>query len=150
MTFTIEDIKYLRDHTGMSFGECRGALKEAGGSRERALELLRQRGVRIAEKKAFRETREGRIESYAHATGKIAALVELQCETDFVARNEVFKSLAHEVAMQIAAMAPASIEELLGQDFIREPGKTVGGYLTETIARLGENIKVTRFERWEM
>lgn len=163
---SIDDIKFLRGRTGMSIAECRKALEDAaaqrgaadderseedsGGDRAQAFKALMKRGAAIAEKKSSRETREGRIDAYVHATGKIAALVALQCETDFVAQNDLFKKLAHDIAMQIAAMNPADADILLGQEFIREPGKTVGQYLTETIARLGENIKIAKLERWEL
>lgn len=146
----LDDIKFLRNRTGMSIAECRVALEGTGGDRTQAIEVLAKRGAAIAEKKNARETAEGRIEAYVHATGKIAAFVSLQCETDFVARTDLFKKLAHDLAMQVAAMSPADTDALLEQEFVREPGKTVAQYLTETIARLGENIKVARFERWEL
>jgi elongation factor Ts len=147
---SLDDIKFLRDHTGMSIAECRKALDDSGGDRTQALEELAKRGAAIAEKKSSRETGEGRIEAYVHATGKVAGIVSLQCETDFVARNDLFKKLAHDLAMHVAAMAPRDAEALLEQEFVREPGKTVGQYITEAIARLGENIKITKFERWEL
>ncbi|MDP3794649.1 MAG: translation elongation factor Ts [bacterium] len=149
-TPSVQDIKFLRDRTGMSLADCRQALIEARGDRGAALAVLAERGAAIAEKKSTRETHEGRIEAYIHGNGKIAALVELQCETDFVARNELFKGFAHDAAMQVAAMNPESAEALLGQAFIRDPNKTVGQYLVEIVARLGENIKITRFARWEL
>lgn len=147
---SIEDIKFLRDRTGMSFADCRQAFLQAQGDRESALRFLAERGAAIAEKKSARATHEGRIEAYIHGNGKIAVLVELQCETDFVARNELFKGFAHDAAMQVAAMNPADTEALLEQTSIRDAGKTVGQYLVEIVARLGENIKITRFERWEL
>lgn len=150
MRNNIDDIKFLRDRTGMSIAECRIALEGSGGDRARALEALAKRGAAIAEKKSSRETAEGRIEAYVHATGKVAGVISLQCETDFVARNDLFKKLAHDLAMQVAAMRPADMDALLRQEFVREPGKTVAQCLAESIARLGENIKIARFERWEL
>lgn len=147
---TIEQIKKLRIATDMPVIDCRQALEEAQGDEEKALEFLKAKGAARAEKKAEREVKSGIIESYSHATGKIGVLVEVACETDFVARNEDFKTLCHELALQIASMAPKDVEELLKQDYIRDNSKKVSDLLKETIGKIGENIKIQRFVRFEL
>jgi elongation factor Ts len=188
-------VKTLREMTGAGILECKKALEETGGDLEEAVELLRKRGIAKAAKKAGRETKEGIIHSYIHAGGRVGVLLELNCETDFVARNEVFKELANEIALQIAAMKPqyvsrddipreviekegeiareAAIAEgkpehiaekiaegklekffkevcLLEQPYIKDDKKTVEDLIKEYIAKLGENIKVSRFCRYEI
>jgi len=150
MTRDIDIIKELRDATGVSFGEIKKALEEAGGDRTRAVEILKAHGVALAQKKSSRETREGVIDAYIHATKKIGVLVELLCETDFVARNPLFTELAHELAMHIAAMEPENIEELLGQLYIKDQDIDVEELITQYVAKLGENIKVGRFIRFKL
>ena len=145
---SINTIKELRELTGLGFKEIQKALQEAGGDRAKALELLKASGANIAAKKSSRSTSEGLIASYIHSTKKVGVLVEVLCETDFVARNPMFGELAHEVAMHVAAMAPEQIEELSGQPYIKDPSITVGQLVTNAIAKLGENIKVSRFERF--
>ena len=112
-------IKELRDKTEMSIKEIKKALEEAGDDVKKALELLRKQGAKIAEKRAERETGEGVIEAYIHNTKKIGALVDIRSETDFVARNEQFRQLAHDIAMQIASMDPKDVDDLLSQPFIK-------------------------------
>jgi len=146
----IEIIKELRDITGLSFREIKEALEEASGDKVRALEVLKAHGVALAQKKSARPTQEGIVEAYIHATAKIGALVEVLCETDFVARNPLFIKLAHELAMQIAAMNPADIEQLLEQPYIKDEDITVRDLITQYIAKLGENIKVGRFCRLQL
>ncbi len=157
-------IKELRDKCGAGIMECRTALIEADGDIARALEALKERGLLKAAKKAERVASQGLIEGYVHPGGRIGAMVELNCETDFVARTDEFKELAHNLAMQIAAMCPrfVSREEtsdtdveietacLLEQAYIRDPQKTVNDIIVETIVRVGENIKVKRFVRYEL
>lgn len=143
-------VKALRAQTGASIAKCQKALEEAAGSVEKALEILRSRGAALAEKKSARETAAGIVESYIHGEGKIGVLVELLCETDFVARNDNFRELAHDLAMQIAATAPADQEELLGSAFIKDESKSVKDRIDEAVALLGENIKVGRFNRIEL
>jgi len=138
----------LRELTGAGIMDCKRALAESKGDFEKARGLLRERGLLAAKKKAERETREGQVVSYVHAGGKIAVLVEISCETDFVARNEVFQRFARDVAMQVAAQTEEA--PLLEQKFIKDPTQTVQDYLTETIARLGENIVIRRFVRLEV
>lgn len=146
----IETIKELRDITGLSFREIKEALEEAGGDKVRAIEVLKAHGVALAQKKSARLTQEGIVKAYIHATGKIGALVELLCETDFVARNPLFTELAHELAMHIAAMNPADVEQLLEQPYIKDEDMTVRDLITQYIAKLGENIKVGRFCRLQV
>jgi len=144
---------------------CRNAFLEAKGNMEKALQILKQQGILQAQKKARRSTTQGIIEAYIHIEGRIAAMVELNCETDFVARTDEFKELAHHLAMQVAATCPqfvsreevpegADIEPetacLLLQPYIKNPDKTVQDIITETIAKVGENIKVNRFARFEI
>ncbi len=192
---TTQMIKELREKTGAGIVDCKKALQEAGGDIEKAVEILRKKGAAKAAKKAERATAEGIVVSYIHAGGKVGALVELNCETDFVARTEDFKNLGHEIAMQVAAMAPeyvsreevpAEIVEkekevlkeqalaegkpehivekivegrlskffsekcLLEQPWIKDDSKTIKDLLTDYITKLGENIKVKRFCRFEV
>lgn len=145
-----EKIKHLRDATGLSLGQIKKALDEAGGDIARATEVLKAHGVAIAGKKSSREVKEGVVDAYIHATKKLGAIVELLCETDFVARNVEFQKLAHELAMQIAAARPGTIEDLLSQQFIKEQDITVKDLINQYIAKLGENIQVGRFEIFEI
>jgi elongation factor Ts len=165
MKISIEAVKELRNRTNVGIADCNKALLEVGGDMEKAIEFLKQRGAAIAEKKKDVAATEGVIEAYTHHTKHIGALVELNCETDFVARTAEFKELAHDLAMQIAATAPQFLtsEEippkaetdpqaacLLSQPFIKDPTKTVQDIIAETIAKVGENIKVRRFARFEL
>ncbi|OGN27884.1 MAG: hypothetical protein A3A33_04585 [Candidatus Yanofskybacteria bacterium RIFCSPLOWO2_01_FULL_49_25] len=134
----------------MSLNDIRKALDEAGGNKEKALEILRTRGATIAEKKSSRSTQEGIIEAYVHSTKKIAVLVEMLCETDFVARNPLFSELAHELALHIAAMDPADVEALMDQPFIKDQTVAVRDVVTGYVAKLGENIKVGTFTRLQI
>jgi len=165
MKISIEAVKELRNRTNVGIADCNKALLEVGGDMEKAIEFLKQRGAAIAEKKKGAAVTEGVIEAYIHHTKHIGALVELNCETDFVARTAEFKELAHDLAMQIAATSPQSLtsEEmppqadtdpqvacLLTQPFIKDPTKTVQEIIAETIAKVGENIKIRRFTRFEL
>lgn len=147
---SIDAIKELRELTGLSFNEIRKALEECNGDKNKALDYLRERGATIAKKKSSRATGEGIIESYIHPNKKVGVLLELLCETDFVARNPLFIELAHDCTMHVAAMNPASLSELLSQPFIKDASKTVNQLITELIAKLGENIKISRFERFSI
>jgi len=157
-------VKELRNRSGAGVIDCRNALLEAEGDIEKALELLEQKGCLLAQKKAGRAATEGIVEAYIHTGGKIGALVEVNCETDFVARTDEFKKLAHHLAMQIVAMSPQFISKedvsegsdiepqsacLLLQPYIKEPDKTIQDIINEIIAKVGENIKVNRFTRFE-
>jgi elongation factor Ts len=157
-------IKQLRDETGAPVMDCKRALEEANGNLETAKQKLRERGAAVAEKKAGRVATQGTIDSYVHGGGRIGVLVEVNCETDFVARNEEFRRLAHDLAMQIAATdprwigneadAPAEYPEgelpLLRQPFIRDEKRTIQDLVHEAIGKLGENIVVRRFTRYEL
>jgi len=145
--------------------QCRNALIEAQGDIEKALQILKQKSLFRAEKISKRSTTQGLIETYVHAGGRIGAMIEVNCETDFVARTNEFKELAHHLAMQVAAMNPQFVSKeevpagseselqthcLLLQPDIKEPDRTVKEIITETIAKVGENIKVSRFARFEL
>lgn len=150
MPSEIEKIKSLRDSTGLSFNEIKKALTEAGGDEERARVVLRELGVKMAAKKSARQVKEGVVESYVHNTRKVGSMVELYCETDFVARNIEFQKLAKELAMHIAAMKPGSMDELLEQPFVRDQDMTIKDLVNQYIAKLGENIQVGRFQIFEI
>jgi elongation factor Ts len=194
MAISAELMKELRDTTGAGILDCRKALEETDGDLEKAIVILREQGLADAAKRSGRETNAGMLELYSHGEGRVGVMVEVNCETDFVARTDEFRTFAHEIALQIAAASPrwlteeeipeAIIEEeraiakkraedegkpenvidrivegrlakfmddtcLLRQPYIREESKTVEDLLKETIAGLGENISIRRFERWE-
>ena len=136
--------------TGASVDAIHKALEETGGEIERALELLKDRGAMVAAKKAGRQTGEGIVSYYIHANGKVGVLVKLLCETDFVARTEQFKELGHELAMHVAAMDPINIEDFLSQAYIRDQDMTIDALIKDYIAKLGENIKIGEFCRFEI
>ncbi|MCR4305839.1 MAG: translation elongation factor Ts [Candidatus Daviesbacteria bacterium] len=142
----IEDIKKLREQTGAGIADCREALKGSEGNLEKAKEWLKKKGLDKASSKAEREVKAGLVDTYSHG-GKVGVLVELLCETDFVARTEDFKNLAHELTLQIASMNPASVEELLSQEYIRDNSLTVDQLIKGVVGKVGENIQVGRFER---
>lgn len=165
MTITTADIKALRELTGAGIMDSKRALEEADGDIERAQDILREKGIASAARKSDRETEQGVIESYIHSGGRIGAMVEANCETDFVARTEDFKALAHDIAMQVAAMNPRFIDEseipdgedvnpqescLLQQPFIKDPGMTIDELIKELIGKLGENIRIRRFSRFSL
>ena len=192
---TAEQVKKLRDQTGVSMMECKRALEQSNGDYDKALELLKLKSKDVALKKSEREAKQGIIEAYIHSNGKIGVLLELNCETDFVARNQEFKELAHDLAMHIAGMDPRYISPedipkevietekiiyekqfadtdkpkkvigqiidgkikkfsqeicLLTQPFVKNPDMTVKELIEEKIAKLGENIKIRRFVRYEL
>lgn len=146
----IEDIKKLREKTGAGIADSRKALEETAGDLNKAEELLKTWGLDKAAAKSDRVVGAGLVETYMHAGGRVGAMVEVNCETDFVARTDEFKNLCHELAMQIAAMDPASVEELEKQDYIRDSSKKIGQLVKETIAKVGENVVVKRFMRFEV
>ncbi len=194
MAISAESVKHLRDVTGAGYMDCKRALEETGGDVERAIALLRERGVAAAAKKAGREAREGLIASYIHTGGKVGALIEVNCETDFVARTDEFQRLVRDLAIQVAGLAPRWVDVsdipaeeleakrrelledpavsgkpekvregivdgrlrkwyrdvvLLEQPF-RDEDRTVRELITERIATIGENIRVSRFTRYEL
>lgn len=142
----IDNIKKLREQTGAGISDIKSALEEVSGNLEKATDILRQKGLDKASKKSEREVRAGVVETYSHG-GQVGVLVELLCETDFVARTDDFKNLAHELALQIASMNPSSVEELLSQEYIRDSSQTVDQLIKSVIGKLAENIQVGRFER---
>jgi elongation factor Ts len=197
MSISAQDVKTLRERTGAGMMECKKCLTEAEGDMDKAMELLKQKGLAQAEKKAGRTAAEGVVTSYIHGNGKIGVLVEINCETDFVAKNDDFQTFARDIAMHVAASSPeyarredipeervqaekdlikAQSEEtiagkpdnvveqilegklnknlsaitLLDQPFVKDPDKTVGEIAKEMVAKLGENIRVRRFERFEV
>lgn len=142
-------IAQLREATGAGVMDCKRALDDAGGDFEKAKKLIFERGVVKAEKRAERKTGAGVLETYVH-NGRIGVILELRCETDFVAKTDVFKALAHDLAMHVASMNPEDVDELLKQPFIKDESMTVGDLITQTIAKTGENIKLERFCRYEL
>jgi elongation factor Ts len=194
MAITVDMVKELRERTGAGVLDCRNALQEVGGDFDKAATLLRKKGLAIAAKKADREAKEGLVEAYIHGGGRLGVLLELNCETDFVARTADFQGLAHDLAMQIAATNPQYLTPqdiptdvveglrqrerdqvegdkpyevverilegklkkyyqevcLLEQPFIKDEGVVIGELITAKIAKLGENIKVRRFARFEL
>ncbi len=144
------DIKKLRTKTGAGIMDCKKALATAKGDFTQAEEILKEKSLVKAEKKSDRETNEGYIASYVHNDFKTAALVEILCETDFVARNEALQNLAQNIAMQIVAMEPENVKDLLQQDYLREPSSTVEEKLKQTSGTLGENLTLNRFVRYEV
>ncbi len=195
MEITAKMVKELRDKTGAGMMDCKSALSDAKGDMEKAVEILRKKGIAKAEKKASREVKDGLIHAYIHPGGKLGVLVEVNCETDFVAKNEDFQEFVHNLSMHIAASNPLGIDReslpgdtvekelriykeqaaesgkpehiaekiatgkmekfyaesvLLEQPYIRDPEKNVKEYLTEVIARIGENISIRRFVRYQI
>lgn len=147
---SLELIKKLREETAAPLLECRRALEETEGDLKKAKELLRSWAQGKMEKREARTTSQGVVVAYIHHSGKVGALVELLSETDFVARNEEFKKLAQELALQAASMNPRSVEELLAQEYIREPGRKVGDLVKEVAGKFGENVKVSKLVRFEV
>jgi elongation factor Ts len=195
MAISAEEVRKLRERTGQGMMDCKHALEEAGGDAEQAIEILRKKGLDTAEKKSSRSTAEGRIHSYIHHNGKVGVLVEVNCETDFVARNEQFQALLNDLCLHICAAAPLTVsregipEELLEterriareqmkdqkkpdhiidkivegklgkwfsqhvlveQPFVKDEDRTVQDILNDAIAKIGENIVVKRFARFEV
>lgn len=146
----VEKIKHLRENTGLSFNEIKKALAEAEGEETKAVEILRANGIKMAEKKASRAVKEGVVTSYVHVTKKLGSMVEILCETDFVAKNADFQELAKEIAMHIAAMKPESVNDLLEQIYVKDQNLTIKDFVNNYIAKLGENIQVGRFEIFEI
>ena len=165
MEVTTELVKALRDQSGAGIMDSKRALESADGDIDKAQEILRKQGIGAAAKKSSRATNEGLVEAYIHSGGRVGAIVEVNCETDFVARTPDFKSLAHDVAMQVAAMAPLYIDRadipegedadpqqacLMEQSFIKDPPKTVRDIVSETVAKVGENVRIRRFARFSL
>ena len=150
MMVSIDLIKQLREETGISVGECKKVLEQAKGDMAKAKELLRAWGKEVASRKQKREAKEGMVEAYVHTNGKIGAMVAVRCETDFVSRSADFKNLCHELALQVVSMDPTDVSSLLDQQYVRESSRTIRNLTEEMIAKLGENIVVERFIRFEL
>lgn len=144
-----EVIARLRAETGAGVMDCKEALEKSSGDYEKAKKILADNAQTIAKKKAERSAKQGLIECYSHG-GKIGVVLELNCETDFVGRNEEFKNLAHELAMQIASMNPKGVDELMEETYIRDEEITIKQLVEQVIAKTGENIQVKRFTRFEL
>jgi elongation factor Ts len=147
---SIDQIKKLREQTGASIAYCQKALEKSGGDADKALDYLRKKGAEIAKKRQDKEVSQGIIEAYIHVNKKVGVLIELNCETDFVAKGEDFKNLAHDLAMHIAAMNPKNNTELLKQAFIKDEKITVKEFIEEVVVKLGENVQIRRFQRYEI
>lgn len=165
MDYTVESVKEVRNRTSAGMLDCKKALEQCGGNVAGAIEALRQKGYAEAQKRAERSTSEGIVGSYIHHNHRIAAIVELNCETDFVARNADFRQMANDIAMHIAAAGPLCLSSddmpsdcpltppeacLLLQPYVRDPSKTINDIITDAIARTGENIKIGTFSRIEV
>lgn len=148
MSIAMADIKKLREETGAGVLDAKKALEASDGDLEKAKEWVRQKGLARAEKKADRETSEGYIATYVHTNGKTAAMVEVLCETDFVARNEEFQTMARNLAMQVVSMHPENVEELLEQDYIRDPSQSVENTVKALSGKIGEKFVVSRFSHF--
>jgi elongation factor Ts len=146
---TLDELKVLREETGMGIMDIKRALEEAGGDVAKARTVLKERGAMMVAKKAQRTTKQGLIETYTHM-GRIGAMVEVNCETDFVARNDEFKAFVHDLVLHIASMNPENLEELLNQPFFKDEALTIRQALDELVGKIGENIQIKRFCRYEL
>ena len=161
----LSEIKELRELTSAGIMDCKSALIEANGDIEKAKTILHEKGLASVAKKSSRATEEGLVASYIHSGGRIGSIIEVNCETDFVARTDDFKNLAHDLAMQVAAMSPAAVyldedsdgaegsnedSYLVEQNFIKDQSIKVKDVVNEVAARVGENIKVKRFSRFSI
>ncbi len=165
MPVTAAQVKELRDKTGAGIMASKRALEESGGDISKAEVILNHKGLASAAKKASRSTSEGLVISYIHTGGRVGSMVELNCETDFVARTDEFEALGRNIAMQIAAMSPVYVDRgsvpedadevrdeelLLEQEYIRDPSMKIADLVTESVGKLGENIRIKRFSRFEL
>jgi elongation factor Ts len=148
--YTINNLKKLRQMTGISFTLCKKALEEANNNLEKAKKNLEKWGIKLSLEKSKRITNQGSLFSYIHHNRQVAALLELLCETDFVAKNSDFQKIGQELVMQIASMNPKDIKEFLSQIYIKDSNKTVDNLIKEYILKIGENIKIGRFMRYEI
>ncbi|MEX2014239.1 MAG: elongation factor Ts [Parcubacteria group bacterium] len=147
---TVEEIKALREETGLSIMECQKALEQAGGDKEKAIAILKEKGAEIAAKKGGRTLGSGIVVSYIHAGETVGVMLELLCETDFVAKNPEFKSVARDIGMHIAAMSPANTAELLEQPFIKDPSRKISDLINNTVQKFGERTEVGQFVRFSL
>ncbi len=146
----VEDIKELREKTGVSMASCKKALEESSGNLEEAMQILMRESAGMALKKADRELNAGTLDAYVHTTKSTAVLVDLRSETDFVSKNEEFVSLAHDLAVHIAALNPSSVPELLEQEYVKDSSLKVGDLIKKAIQKFGENISIARFVRYSL
>lgn len=146
----IDKLKEIREETAAGVMDVKKALEDAEGSVERAKEILREQGIADAKTKSDRQTPEGLVHAYIHTGGSVGAMIEVNCETDFVARTDVFKGLVHDLAMQVASMSPDSVEDLMEQDFIKDSGVSIEELVKSVIAKTGENVVIRRFVRYSL
>lgn len=146
----LKDVKKLRDETGAGVMDAKKALEESNGDFETAKAALKEKGLKKAAKKSDREIKSGKIFTYVHGEGTVGAILKVGCETDFVAKNEEFEALGKEIVMQIAAMNPESVEDLLEEPYIKDSKKTISDLVTDAIAKIGENITIVGFTRLEI
>jgi elongation factor Ts len=147
---TVDKIKIVRDKTGAPIMRVKKVMVEQKGNEKKAIEILKREGFEKMAKRQERETSQGLIETYIHHSGKVASVVELLCETDFVARNDLFKSLAHNLALQLASMEAKDAKTLESQDFIKDPSRKVLDLVKEVVVKTGENIRIGRIYRLEL
>jgi elongation factor Ts len=147
---TTEQIKKLREETGVSVMECKKVLEEAEGNHEEAKNILLKNSQSVAHKKTDRTLNAGVIGTYVHNTNTVGAILELLCETDFVARNNDFKNLAKDIAMHVVAMNPEAKDELENQEFIKDPSKTIKNLLDLAIQKFGERVEIGQFTRFSI
>lgn len=150
MAITAEQIKALREETGVSLMKCKEALAETDGDIEKARALLQEQGAKAAAKKADRDLNAGIIKAYVHANNQIGVLLKLSCETDYVAKNEDFIALAEDICLHITAMMPESVTDLLEQPFVKNPETTIAKLIEEKTLKIGERMEVTEFIRYEI
>lgn len=146
--YDINKLKQLREETGVSFSLCKKALEETDNNLDEAKKLLTKWGADKAKDKSQRSTSAGAIFSYVHHNKKVASLVEIACETDFVSSNKDFQNLGQEIAMQVASLRPENVDELLNQNYIRDPSKKISDLIKDAILKFGENIKINRIIFW--
>lgn len=165
MAFSADDVKRLRNETGAGMLDCKNALEEAGGDFDKAKDILRKKGIDVAASRGGRTTAEGVVHSYIHHNGRLGVLIELNCETDFVARTDDFRELAQKIAVHIAGTAPLYVSKeeipegqdedpkevaLLSQPYVQDDSVTIDDLIKETIGKTGENVRVRRFARFEL
>jgi len=150
MAIDAHTIKKLREETGAPVIRVKKLLEELGGDEKQAREILMKEGFEKMEKRSDRETGEGRVVIYSHHTGKVAAMVELLCETDFVGKNDLFQTLARDIALQIVSMNPENEEMLLSSEFIKDPSRTIDELIKEVQSKTGEVVRLGRFHRLEV
>lgn len=150
MALAKDKIRKLREKTGAPIMRVKQVLEEVGADEKKAEEILKKEGFEKAAKRKDRQTSQGIVETYVHHSGKVASVVELLCETDFVARNKIFKDLAHDLALQVASMGAVDAKELEKQDFIKNPSKKIAELIKEAIVKTGENIRIGRVYRIEL